>query len=147
MIIYLQICEINHENYKSNTNPNIYFLKPSRNMNSSYVIFFSTLLKNKLFCEYLDWADCCVFLFHVLLFFFFSCAWTVTSHGFTVQETKITIHILFITVHALKNIKNRSHDTIHTFKNYFTTVLSIFNFQFQQQAQSKRILYDFSCIF
>ena len=25
-------------------------------------------------------------------------------------------------------IKNRSHDTIHTFKNYFATVFSVFNF-------------------
>ena len=67
---------------------------------------------------------------HVFPFFFFSCAWTVTSHGFTVQETKITIHALFITVHALKNIKIRSHGIIHTFKNYFVTVLSVFSFQF-----------------
>ena len=48
------------------------------------------------------------------------------------QETKIIVHALFITVHstihALKNIKNESHDTIHTFKNYFSTILSIFNF-------------------
>ena len=35
---------------------------------------------------------------------------------------------LFITVHALKNIKNGSHSTIHTFKNYFATVLSVFSF-------------------
>ena len=61
-----------------------------------------------------------------LFFFFYSYAWTVTSHGFTV-------HTLFITIHALKNIKNGSRGTIHTFKNYFTTVLSIFSFQFQQQ--------------
>ena len=32
-----------------------------------------------------------------------------------------------------KNIKNGSHGTIHTFKNYFATVFSVFNFQFQQQ--------------
>ena len=52
-------------------------------------------------------------------------------------RTKITIHILFIivysTVHALKNIKNGSHGTIHIFKIYFATVLSVFSFQFQQQ--------------
>ena len=67
-------------------------------------------------------------LWHVFTFFFFCpCAWTVTLHGFTVHETKITIHALFITVHALKNIKNGSHGTIHTFKNYFATVLSVFN--------------------
>ena len=53
---------------------------------------------------------------------------------FTVQGTKITVYILFITVystvHELTNIKNGSYDTIHTFKNYFTTVLLIFSFQF-----------------
>ena len=32
------------------------------------------------------------------------------------------------TVHAFKNIKNGSHGTIHTFKNYFTTVFSVFSF-------------------
>ena len=31
------------------------------------------------------------------------------------------------TVYILKNIKNRSHDTIYTFKNYFATVFSVFN--------------------
>ena len=29
-------------------------------------------------------------------------------------------------------IKNRSHDTIYTFKNYFATVISAISFQFQQ---------------
>ena len=29
-------------------------------------------------------------------------------------------------------IKNWSYSTIHTFKNYFITVFSVFNFQFQQ---------------
>ena len=65
--------------------------------------------------------------FNVFRVFFFPCARTVISHGFTVQGTKITVHS---TIHALKNIKNGSYDTIHTFKNYFTTVLSIFSFQF-----------------
>ena len=32
------------------------------------------------------------------------------------------------TIHAFKNIKNWSHDTIHIFKNYFTTVLLVFSF-------------------
>ena len=48
------------------------------------------------------------------------------------QKTKITIYVLFITVHstvhALKSIKNESHDTIYTFENYFVTVFSIFSF-------------------
>ena len=39
-----------------------------------------------------------------------------------------TVHHYLHTVHALKNIKNRSHGTIHTFKNYFATVLSVFSF-------------------
>ena len=29
-------------------------------------------------------------------------------------------------------IKNGSHGTIYTFKNYFATVFSVFSFQFQQ---------------
>ena len=32
------------------------------------------------------------------------------------------------TVHAFKNIKNGSHGTIYTFKNYFATVFSVFSF-------------------
>ena len=63
-------------------------------------------------------------------FLFFSCTWTVTSHGFTVHALFITVHSLFITVHVLKNIKNGSYSTIHTFKNYFASVLSVFSFQF-----------------
>ena len=42
--------------------------------------------------------------------------------------TKITIHHCLHTVYTLKNIINGSHGTIHTFKNYFATVLSVFNF-------------------
>ena len=42
------------------------------------------------------------------------------------------MHTLFIycayTVHAFKNIKNWSHGTIHTFKNYFAIVFSVFSF-------------------
>ena len=39
------------------------------------------------------------------------------------------IHCIY-TVHVLKNIKNESHDTIYTFKNYFITMFSVFSFQF-----------------
>ena len=46
--------------------------------------------------------------------FFFPSAWIVTSHGFTVQETKFTE----CTVH-------KSQGTIHTLKNYFAIVFSI----------------------
>ena len=62
-------------------------------------------LKNlKKLCECLDSTESCVhvFQFYVFQFFFFfySYAWTVTSYGFALQETKITIHILFITIHS-----------------------------------------------
>ena len=45
-------------------------------------------------------------------------------------------------VHALKNIKNGSHGTIHTFKNYFATVLSVFSFQFSVSATISSIQTD-----
>ena len=51
---------------------------------------------------------------------------------FCMNSNFIWVHCL-CTVHVLKNIKNESHGTIHTFKNYFATVLSVFSFQFQQQ--------------
>ena len=35
-----------------------------------------------------------------------------------------------ITFFSKNNFKFGSHDTIHTFKNYFVTVFSVFNFQF-----------------
>ena len=34
-------------------------------------------------------------------------------------------------------IKNRFHDTIHTFKNYFTTMFSVFSFQFSVFSKNK----------
>ena len=76
-------------------------------------------------------------------FFFFFFFFLRMNSDFTVQETIFTVHVLFChcicivyhcssTVHTLKNIKNGSHDTIYTFKNYFATVFSVFSFQFQQ---------------
>ena len=50
--------------------------------------------------------------------------------------------LLFITVQALKNIKNGSHGTIHVFKNYFATVLSVFSFQFSVSATINSIQTD-----
>ena len=81
------------------------------------------------FCVCLEWAS-------AFSDFFFSLYVNSNLTWFTVQGTKITVYVLFITVHStvyeLKNIKNRSHSTIHTFKNYFVTVLLVFSFQFQQ---------------
>ena len=58
----------------------------------------------------MDWASAFTILCFLALSFFFS-AWTVTSHGFIVYKTKITVY--------------ESHNTIHTLKNYFTTIFSI----------------------
>ena len=59
------------------------------------------------------------------------------------RETNFTVYTLFIhcswdpqSLYSEKNIKNGSHGTIYTFKNYFATVF--FNFQFS--AVSKRTL-------
>ena len=59
------------------------------------------------------------------------------------RETNFTVYILFMhcswdsqLLYSEKNIKNGSHGTIYTFKNYFATVF--FNFQFQFSV--------FSCI-
>ena len=57
------------------------------------------------------------FRFHVFLFFFFLCV-----------NSKLTwVHCLPLFTHCLR-IKNGSHGTIYTFKNYFATVLSVFSF-------------------
>ena len=60
---------------------------------------------------------------YVFPFFFFFFPQTSRVPG-----TTSNVVALFITVHVLKNIKNGFHDTIHTFKNYFATVLSVFSF-------------------
>ena len=68
-----------------------------------------------------------VFQFTFSTFFFWS-----TFVDFRKQYLLLwTLYILFThyayTVYILKNIKNGSHDTIYTFKNYFATVFSVFN--------------------
>ena len=70
-------------------------------------------------------------------FFFFSAFTRLRRTDFTVQRQFllfihcfVTVHHCISTVHILKNIKNESHDTIYTFKNYFITVFSVFSFQF-----------------
>ena len=75
---------------------------------------------------------CCVCISSFLSFFFFafSAAMVDPFSGeqciyalFMVPQTPLFIN--FFT-------KNGSHNTIHTFKNYFATVFSVFSFQFQQ---------------
>ena len=92
-------------------------------------------------CERLDSAEtlnpasCFPFFF----FFLFFCFHAFKGAKFTVHETNFTVYILLYhclctvyycssTVHTLKNIKNGSHGTIHTFKNYFAPVFSVFSF-------------------
>ena len=72
------------------------------------------------------------------------CAWTVTAKfDFSYFFQPISAHrALFMDpqISLFNNffIKNWSHGTIHTFKNYFTTVF--FSFSFQFSAVSKRTL-------
>ena len=75
---------------------------------------------------------CLHFEFHGFFFFFLArmnSNRTVHAHGFTVQETKYTVHGTHNHFIQKKNIyiKNRSHGTIHIFKNYFAIVFSVFN--------------------
>ena len=60
-----------------------------------------------------------------LAFFFFS---THEQYNHMKQRQKLLFMHCSSTVHVFKNIKNGSHDTIHTFKNYFATVFLIFSF-------------------
>ena len=78
----------------------------------------------------------CVFAFQqAFFFFFFWRLWTVTStvHALCGRQILLFMYCSRI-IHGAhnhfiqeKNIKNGSHDTIHTFKNYFTIVF--FSFQ------------------
>ena len=71
--------------------------------------------------------------------FFFS--FFLMHADYTIKEILLPIHVLFMysvrTVHILfigptiilfkKNIKNGSYSIIHTFKNYFVIIFSVFN--------------------
>ena len=81
--------------------------------------------------------------FSFLFFFFFFFAFTRLREQnlLFIKQILLFTHVLFhycshtihhcsSTVHTLKNIKNGSHGTIHTFKNYFLQCFqfSVFNF-------------------
>ena len=75
----------------------------------------------------------CAFGFNLILrsrFTFFNFFYVNKSH----------MGSLFITVYILKYIKNRSHDIIYTFKNYFTIILSIFSFSNNKFNPNRLIL-------
>ena len=81
----------------------------------------------------LDMTETCVYVFisRFLPFFFFLFFQRMNSE-FTVQRQKLLFMHCSSTVHGTyshfiqkKYIKNGSHSTIHTFKNYFATVFSV----------------------
>ena len=75
-----------------------------------------------------------------VFFFFFPERVSSLGDKSTVHALLITIYVLFITVHRLKNIKNMSYGTIHTFKNYFVTVFSIFSFNKNKLYPNGRLI-------
>ena len=88
------------------------------------------------------WIALKVVCLRLLFFFFFFFHFTCFDER---QGTIFTVAILFIHCNNIihethshfikkKNIKKGSHGTIHTFKNYFATVFSIFSFQFLVSA-------------
>ena len=82
---------------------------------------------------------CSAFCICDSLFFFFFDPWFLTFLQYIVHTSKISDkqYILVSPVHCLRDshtlffnnffIKNRSHDTIYIFKNYFITIFLIFN--------------------
>ena len=101
-----------------------------------------TKMEVDIVCVWIHWS-CCVsrLRFSIFFFFFFfvtlkrycsSLLWTVA----VTFDREQCICALFmdpqITLFNNFFIKNGSHGTIYTFKNYFATVFSVFSFQFQQ---------------
>ena len=88
----------------------------------------------------LDTAEtACVFIFFFFFFFFFF-FWDALfcgSNGFPVGSMYYSRDPQ-ASFFSQTFIKNGSHDTIQSFKNYFSVVFSVFNFQFlAKQAISK----------
>ena len=78
----------------------------------------------------------CVLFFFFFFFFFhvFLEEWTVAANVDFFSEQCIRALFTDPQISFFINffIKNGSHGTIYTFKNYFTTVISAISFQFQQ---------------
>ena len=72
-----------------------------------------------------------------LLFFFF-CLYLLTLRDrfYCCEQCMHCSYTVYILFTYLKNIKNGSHDTIYTFKNYFATVFLVFSFQFSATISS-----------
>ena len=103
---------------------------------------------------YYGWVWICVCCVHVCcnvcFSFFFSFFFAFSCKGWLFNREQF-IRVLFTDPQILlfNNffIKNGSHDTIHTFKNYFIIVFSVFNFQFQQNKFYPNIPYIILCKF
>ena len=110
---------------------------------SNHFFFFFFSAKQRMSSLWQTWSSpLCAFGFRVYVFqFTFSTFFLPAFVDFGRQYLLLwTVYTLFThctyIVYTLKNIKNGSHDTIYTFKNYFVTVFSIFNFQFSATISS-----------
>ena len=102
-----------------------------------------TLVSSSFQCVFGSALRCCVCiftLFFLFSFFFFFLHFTHFAENEDKRHWSGTVALLQQyclwdpqPLYSLKNIKNGSHGTIYTFKNYFATVFSVFSFQFQQQ--------------
>ena len=80
---------------------------------------------------------------HFQGFFFFLCVNSKITWFYCAVD-KNTVHVLFIycsrTVHG-------SHNTIHTFKNYFDTIFSVFNFSNNKFNPNRPIVCEsYTCV-
>ena len=71
----------------------------------SFLLFFHAFQGNKIYCSQLQHHCLCT-----VAALFMHCLWDPQL------------------LYSEKKIKNWSHDTIHTFKNYFVTIFSVFSF-------------------
>ena len=97
-------------------------------MSTHYLIIGVNYCRHLSSWERLDWAKSFV-VFSSLFFFFFSFFFLVPSALFDQVNYEQCIRALFTDpqIPLFNNffIKNGSHDTIHTFKNYFPMVFSV----------------------
>ena len=87
-------------------------------------------------CECLDCADSCVFSY---IFFFFSAREQYPHMGSLFTYCSCTVH-------ALKNIKNGSHNTIHAFKNYLLQYFQFLVFSFSNNKLNPNGPYKYASL-
>ena len=109
----MRISLLNHIFYMFLTCMPIFIPIIIRSINSYFMHYFK--LQKLKFSICLDPRSC-----FQLFSFFFPCAFCILRQLLFMRPT--------ITLFRKKNIKNGSHNTIYTFKNYFATIFSVFNF-------------------